>query len=142
MWHEKDIECGSWSSDEIESLKAAVREVSGTEDLASVDVDGTSWSDVAALVPSRNISQCRIYWGERLSTQLRGAEWRREDMLRLITVSALERFHNYVRMAEGRYIEWNHFQVSAKRRLLLLISKKKCDRNLVSSLVRALNQNC
>ncbi|KAG8184503.1 hypothetical protein JTE90_002350 [Oedothorax gibbosus] len=86
IWHEEAVRTGPWSSAEVASLKAAVAQVSGVGQDELPFIDEVPWAAVSSLVPTRNASQCRSYWGERLATQLRGAKWRPKNILRLVRI--------------------------------------------------------
>ncbi|KAF7981605.1 hypothetical protein HWV62_32668 [Athelia sp. TMB] len=62
------IKRGSWSAEEDEKLRLAVKAY-GT----------TSWADVAGVIPGRNNEQCRDRWQDNLNPTLAKGKWTSEE---------------------------------------------------------------
>ena len=53
---------GTWTEDEVKCLKEAVYQVTKTAEDQPVPFHGIYWPDVAKIVKTRNIEQCRRKW--------------------------------------------------------------------------------
>ncbi|CAH3029920.1 unnamed protein product [Porites evermanni] len=78
---------GTWTEDEVKCLKEAVYQVTKTAEDQPVPFHGIYWPDVAKIVKTRNIEQCRRKWLENLSWMNDEEEkkWTKQNELRLIT---------------------------------------------------------